>query len=342
MSKTLKNIISYVLVFGATAFLVWFSLKNIEPPSGKSKLDFILETWDKADKFLFILSGLVAVLSHVARAERWRLLLSPIGYKVGLMPAFFSVMGGYFVNLAIPRGGEVFRCINLFRLNKVPVETSAGTVLVERLIDVVFLLSFIGAAFLIEYDKLIEIIFAFLDERKKAQAMVQEGPSYTWIFGLVCVLAALFVLFWAIKKGKLQSLLAKVNNIWLNMKMGLLSIFKLEAKFLFLFYSLVIWVLYFLMAWLCMIAFDETKVLGLEAALTIFTLGSIAMAMPFPGGTGSYHFLVPLGLATLYGLAKDKALAFTFVFHAWQTLVIIVFGLISLIGSQLAKSNESN
>jgi uncharacterized protein (TIRG00374 family) len=330
-----------VLVFGAAGFLVWFSLKNIEPPAGKSKLDFILETWEKADKFLFILSGVLAVLSHVVRAERWRLLLSPIGYKVGLVPAFFSVMGGYFINLAIPRGGELFRCINLFRLSKVPVETSAGTVVVERIIDVVFLLGFVGASFLIEYDKLLEIIVAFLDERKKAQAMTQEGPSYLWVFVLVSAVAALFVLFWAIKKGKLDVLLSKLNGIWLNMKMGLLSIFKLEAKFLFLFYSLLIWVLYFLMAWLCMMAFGETKVLGLEAAVTIFTLGSIAMAMPFPGGAGSYHFLVPLGLSTLYGLAKDKALAFTFVFHAWQTLVIIVFGLISLIGSQVSKSNES-
>lgn len=328
-------------MFGATAFLVWFSLKSIEPPAGKSKLDFILETWDKADKFLFLLSGIVAVLSHIARAERWRLLLAPIGYKVGLLPAFFSVMGGYFVNLAIPRGGELFRCINLFRLNKVPVETSAGTVLVERLIDVVFLLSFIGVSFLIEYEKLLGIILTFLDERKRTQAMVQEGPSYTLIIGLVGLVGILGVIYWAVKKGKLQALLGKVKEIWLNMKKGLFSIFKLDAKFLFLTYSLVIWILYFLMAWLCMLAFDETKVLGLEAALTIFTLGSIAMAMPFPGGTGSYHFLVPLGLSTLYGLAKDKALAFTFVFHAWQTLVIILFGLVSLIGSQMAKSNES-
>ena len=328
-------------MLGVAIFLVWFSLKGIQPPPGKTKLDFLLETWNKANKFLFVLSGLVAVLSHIIRAERWRLLLQPIGYSVGLVPAFFSVMGGYFVNLAIPRGGELFRCLNLFRLNKVPVETSAGTVLVERLIDVVFLLTFIGASFLLEYDKLLSIIKDFFAERSKNQGAANDGFPTGYVLLGVFVLIAIIALVWASKNGKLKVISAKLMDIWVNMKKGLLSVFLLDKKGLFLFYSFAIWVLYFVMAWLCMLAFEETKVLGIEAALTMFTLGSIAMAMPFPGGTGSYHFLVPLGLAVLYGMAKDQALAFTFVFHAWQTLVIIVFGFISVIGSQVMKSKTA-
>lgn len=328
-------------MLGATAFLLWFSLKNIEAPKGQSKFDFIKATWDKANKWLFVGSAIVAILSHVVRAERWRLMLKPIGYSTSLASSFFSVMVGYFINLAIPRGGEVSRCLNMFRLEKVPVETSAGTVVAERLIDVIFLLSFIAASFFIEYEKLLAIILDFMEERKRKQAEAalagNTGFSLVW---LVLILGALIlsVTIFLYKTGRLEKLSGKIATAWTNLKKGLFSVFTVENKPLFFAYSFLIWILYFAMAWLCMLAFEETKVLGLDAALTIFTLGSIAMAMPVPGGTGSYHILVPLGLATLYGMNQGNALAFTFVFHAWQTLVLIVFGFLSMIGSQLYKS----
>jgi len=328
-------------MLGATAFLLWFSLKNIEAPDGQSKFDFIKATWDKANKWLFLGSAFVAILSHVVRAERWRLMLKPIGYSTTLASSFFSVMVGYFINLAIPRGGEVSRCLNMFRLEKVPVETSAGTVVAERLIDVVFLLSFIAASFFIEYEKLLAIILDFMEERKRKQAEAtlagNTGFSSVW-FAFILVSLVVAVLLILYKTGRLEKISGKVATAWTNLKKGLFSVFTVENKLLFFAYSFLIWILYFAMAWLCMLAFEETKVLGLDAALTIFTLGSIAMAMPVPGGTGSYHILVPLGLATLYGMNHGNALAFTFVFHAWQTLVLIVFGFLSMIGSQLYKS----
>jgi uncharacterized protein (TIRG00374 family) len=339
MNKTLKNVLSYAAMLLITGFLLWFSLGNIEAPEGQSKWDFIKETWNQADKFFIFLSGLVAVLSHLVRAERWRLMLRPIGYSVSLLSGFYSVMVGYFINLAIPRGGEVSRCLNMFRLEKVPLETSAGTVVAERLIDVVFLLGFIATSFLIEYEKLIELLSGFLEKREEAQVATDAFPTMWLAIGLLLVLV--LVAFVLIKSGKLAKIMPKLNEVWGNLKKGLFSVFTLEKKGLFLVYSLTIWVLYFLMAWLCMLAFPETKKLGLDAALSIFTLGSIAMAMPLPGGTGSYHVLVPAGLTLLYGLNPDKALAFTIVFHAWQTVVIIAFGLLSMIGSQFYKIKEA-
>lgn len=344
MNQTAKNLLSYFLMLSATVFLLWFSFKNIEAPVGQTKWDFIKNTWAQADKFLLLLSGLVAVLSHLVRAERWRLMLKPIGYPVSLLGSFLSVMVGYFINLAIPRGGEVSRCLNMFRLHKVPVETSAGTVVAERLIDVVFLLGFIATSFLVEYEKLSKLILDFLDKRKVNQA---EGSSFFLVWVLIALIvvigASIFIL---IKTGKYKNIKGKVGGIWANLRKGLLSVFTLEKKGLFLFYSLSIWVLYFLMAWFVMLAFKETSVLGIGASLTVFTLGSIAMAMPLPGGAGSYHILVPAGLNVFYGLALEKALGFTIVFHAWQTLVIIIIGLVSLVASQImtpkVSKNESH
>ena len=100
-------------------------------------------------------------------------------------------------------------------------------------------------------------------------------------------------------------------------------------------YSFSIWLLYYLMMYFVMLAFPETNQLGLFAALTIFVIGGIAMAIPLPGGAGSFHVLVPLGLVLLYSMPENKAGAFTFIFHGWQTIVIIVVGLLSLVGSQI-------
>ena len=112
---------------------------------------------------------------------------------------------------------------------------------------------------------------------------------------------------------------------------GLLTILKMDNYGLFLFYSLAIWFLYFLTTYWVIKAFDQTAHLGMDAVFTVFALGSVAMAVPLPGGTGSYHTLVPLGLVSLYGLAQSDAVALVFIFHALQTLIMIAAGVISMV-----------
>jgi uncharacterized membrane protein YbhN (UPF0104 family) len=125
----------------------------------------------------------------------------------------------------------------------------------------------------------------------------------------------------------------RIHKIIEGFKEGLLSVFRLKNKSLFILYSLAIWGLYFLMSYCVIKAFPETEMLGFSAVLTLFAIGSIAMAAPLPGGTGSYHTLVPLGLTMLYNLPQTDAIAFTFIFHAWQTFIMIVVGVVSLIVS---------
>jgi uncharacterized membrane protein YbhN (UPF0104 family) len=114
-----------------------------------------------------------------------------------------------------------------------------------------------------------------------------------------------------------------------------MAVFRLQNKALFVFYSITIWSLYFLMSYFVVIAFPETRELGFSAVVTLFAIGSIAMAAPLPGGAGSYHTLVPLGLVMLYNLPKADAIAFVFIFHGWQTVIMIVGGVVSLIISYL-------
>ena len=337
MNSRLKNFLKYVAMLAITGFLLWISYTNIEVGEGESRGRYILDVWNRADKSFLFLSAFAAVLSHAIRAERWKLLLFPLGHHFNLLQGFMSVMVGYFINLVIPRGGEVSRCYNLYRLNKTPVDVSLGTVVAERVIDLIFLITLIAIAFVSELDTLM----AFFESEEFKSISSQQGGgggiSYFWVGILVFIaaLVSLGIYIYRTRRFFTLRILSKTRQVWFGLKSGLMSIFRLEKRFLFIFYSIAIWVLYYLMMYFVMLAFPETDQLTLFQALTIFVIGGIAMAVPLPGGAGSFHVLVPLGLVMISGLAENKAGAFTFIFHGWQTVVIIVIGLLSLIGSQM-------
>lgn len=327
-----------------TAFLLWLSFENIEVSEGESKWDFIVNAWKAANKPFLFLSAFSAILSHLLRAARWQLLLKPLGHSISLGHSFISVMVGYFINLAIPRGGEVSRCYNLYRLNSTPVDVSFGTVVVERIIDLIFLLILITTSFFIEIDNL--LYFFKTDEIQQLTSRGSDKSlSMTLIFGLIIFFIAIFIILrYLFKSRRFLTLryVSKLRNILRGLKSGVSSIFKLEKRVLFIFYSFLIWVCYYLMMYLVMLAFPETSHLGVLAALTIFVIGGIAMAIPLPGGAGSFHILVPLGLVILYSLPEEKAVPFTFIFHGWQTFVIILVGAVSLIITQVSRKNGTH
>lgn len=322
----------------ATIFLLWLSFKNIEVKEGESKVGFIISVWDEADKAFLFLSALTAIVSHLIRAERWKLLLNPIGYPINLKDGFLSVMVGYFINLAVPRGGEVSRCYNLYRLNKTPVDVSLGTVVAERVIDLLFLIILIGTSFVFEIDNLIKI---YDSEQFKNLTNSESGEfPYALLLSVALFAGALVLIISYIARTRrylFLRLFSKARGVYFGVKMGVTSIWKLEKRALFIFYSLLIWISYYLMMYFVMMGFEETQNLGLQAALTIFIIGGIAMALPLPGGAGSFHLLVSTGLVLLYGLSEDRSIAFTFIFHGWQTLVVIIVGALSLFISQLSK-----
>jgi uncharacterized protein (TIRG00374 family) len=323
LKSTLRSILQYVGMIALTALLLWLSLRGLTLGEGENKSDFLWRAWQNSNKGYLGLMALVAILSHLLRAERWRMLLVPSGNKVGLINSFLSLMIGYLVNLAVPRGGEVSRCYNLYKLEKTPVEVSFGTVVVERMVDVICLLLLIALSFFAEWQKLKK----FIDTLNFSSG---EGFSISpWMIvvflGVIVFAAAIFFL----RKNK------RLLKIIEGFKEGLLSIFKMQKKGLFIAYSLGIWLLYFLMSYLVIKAFPETEDLGFSAVLTLFAVGSIAMAAPLPGGAGSYHTLVPLALVMLYNLPQADAVAFVFIFHGWQTILMILMGVLSLIAGYL-------
>lgn len=335
MSSRLRSIVQYVLILGATVFLVWFSLRGLTVSgtgdSFSDKWNYLFNTWKIADKGWLLLMAGTAMISHLIRAERWRLLLVSAKSNTTLHQSFLSLLVGYLVNLVIPRGGEVSRCYNLQQLNKTPLELSFGTVVVDRILDVVCLLSIVGLAFLLQTEKLI----GFINSLPMGEGAEGTKFSYVALAALVFLIVLAVIGYWLWQKPVLRE---KIKKIYTGFKEGLLSVRNLQQPTLFVLYTVAIWVLYFVMSYMVMLAFPSTNGLGIGAVLSIFALGSIAMAAPMPGGAGAYHTLVPAGITFLYTIPAPDAIAFVFVFHAWQTLIVTVAGAVSLVvTSILAK-----
>jgi len=311
--------LQYLLLIGLTALLLWLSLRGLKVTEGEDKVEFLWHAWLNSDKTYMVLMAVTVMISNVFRAERWRMLLTPTNNHISLSGSFLSLLIGYLVNLAVPRGGEVSRCYNLYKLEKTPVEVSFGTVVVERIVDVISLLTIVALSFFAEWNKLM----AFMNSLELPSS---NGSFFSpWKLIIVAVVLIFGLVLFLLRKNE------KFKKVIKGFKEGLLAVFQLEKKGLFVFYSILIWALYFLMSYFVLKAFPETQSLGLTAVLTLFAIGAIAMAVPLPGGAGSYHTLVPMGLVALYNLPKTDAIAFVFVFHAWQTLIMIVGGVISLV-----------
>lgn len=323
MNSKLKSALQYLVMIAITVALLWLSLRGVTldgQHEGQDKWDLIWGAWTKANKAYLMLMAVVLMLSHLLRAERWRMLLEPSGHRGTFGNSFLSVMVGYLVNLAIPRGGEVSRCYNLFKLEKTPVEVSFGTVVVERLVDIICMLTLVLISFIVEWDKL-ELFMSSLD--------FSGGGTKPKVSPLLIIviagIAGLVLVFYLLRKNP------RLRKLINGFKEGFLAIFRLRNKWLFVFYSVAIWGLYFLMSYTVMLAFGETADLGIRAVLTIFAIGAIAMAAPLPGGAGSYHLLLPMGLVSLYAMNRADAVAFVFIFHAWQTIVLALAGFVCLL-----------
>lgn len=347
MNNKVKSAIKFILIIAFMLFLLWyvFDTTDLYPHDDSKtgtlgeKISFIYKEWLGANKWWLFLSAVLAIVSHVQRAERWRMQLKPIGYNVSLWNAFLATMNAYFVNLAIPRGGEVSRPVMLKRLEGVPTATSIGTIVAERIIDLFFLLILIGVVFVFQVTRLSAF---FKDYLEKNPGKEEDGIMLYVILGGVAAILIAVVIF-IINKALFDKVRIKIKDLSLQAKEGVVSIKKLENNGLFIFHSFSIWILYYIMLYTGLLAYEPTSHLGPFDALTIFVVGGIAMAMPFPGGTGSFHLLIPAALIHLCGIqdAGGKiTIAFTILYHEFHTLVVLVTGGIALMFSQQGTNKK--
>ena len=338
MKKKILSILKLSLALGLGIFIIYLSLKDL---SAQAK-DDILTSFKMANYWWVLLSISLGILSHIVRAIRWKMLLEPMNYFPSIKSSFLAVMVGYFANLGIPRSGEVARCSVLYREDKIPVNKSFGTVIVERSIDMLIFFSLFLLTFAVEYSRIDEYIQTHI------YPAINEKFAFIstdMLFGKIALFgAAIVILFYFIFRKKIQqsSFFKKIfelaNGVW----QGLKSIAKIKKPFLFIIYSLSIWFLYLLMVYTCFFSLPQTSMLSLSAGLTVLVLGSIGI-MITPGGIGLYPVIVAQTLV-LFGISSESGFGDAIGWITWstQTVMIIVVGTLSLIVLSLNKKKHDD
>lgn len=337
MKERLFSIIKYLIFLFIGVGLLWLAFKNIDP-------DAIWLAIKKADYSWIIASMFVALISHLFRAFRWNQLINQMGYKTQTNTTFYAVMTGYLANLAVPRMGEVSRCVVLSKKENIPFSKLFGTVIAERIFDMIILILIITSIILFQIDK----IGSFINDLiiKPLVGSYTNNLSAAFIlFGFGVLILALTYISYRIAKPRLKKyrFFVKIEEILKDILKGFKTIAKVKNKWFFFFNTFMIWFLYLIMLMLPFYSFEETAHLNILDGMTILAIGSLGMVAPVPGGIGAYHFLITELLTKLYLIPAFAAAAFATASHAAQTLIILIAGSLSyllLISKKTKPLNE--
>ncbi|MBS1656774.1 MAG: flippase-like domain-containing protein [Chitinophagales bacterium] len=324
MKAKLFSALRIVLFFAIGAVLFWLVIRNQNLDEIKSKLQ-AANWWWAVGALAF------GFLSNIFRAMRWNMLIHPLGFKPKVRNTFGGVMIGYMANLAIPRLGEVMRCAIVNRYEKVPVNKLLGTVVVERVIDVLTIFVLLLVVVLLEFEKMSDFSmqYVFSPMGRKLQAFI----SHSVLFYVVIVAAfagGLFLFWFLYTRFRRTRYFIKLKYIIRGFLTGLKSVGQLKNRNLFLFYTFLIWLLYLMMSYICFFCFPATSHLGFVIALAVMVFGGFGWAAPVQGGFGTFHIIVTQTLV-LFGVAENDGLAYAILSHATQIFAMLFFGLIILI-----------
>ncbi len=330
--KKLLNILKYFLLFALSMFLMWYALKGID-------FQLVLTQLQNANYLWIVFSLLIAATGYFSRAYRWKMQIDPTGHKASFWSVYNAMMVGYLANLVLPRAGEVVRCTVLKRTDAIPVKVSLGTVITERVIDLVMLFSLITLTFFVEFDRLHDFFTGYLND--KYESFEQNKFLIYSILGIMVLLTVVAVTLLVIYLNKLRqnAFFIKMVAFARGVLDGVFSISKLENKGAFIFHTLFVWFTYYIMGYIAFFAIPATSGLGLNVALAVFVIGGLGMAAPVQGGIGIFHLMVQSTLL-LYGMSKESGMAYALLVHTTQTLLVVVMGGISFVVSMLKSRQQ--
>jgi hypothetical protein len=308
-----KEVIKYLIFASLGGLIVYFIQKNFT-------FDEFLRNIKMAKIQYVILSVSLGVLAVFLRALRWQLLLDPMGYQTKLSNAYHATMSGYLVNLGIPRSGEVSRCAMLAKTDKVPLNVLVGTVLSERILDLVMLGLVVFGAVVLQFDLLYGYIYENVIVKIKDNGLVLIFVSIIGVLGLFFVLNA--KRFFKADSG--------LGKIFLGFFDGIKSVFTLKKPILFIAYTLGIWVCYWLTTYAILMAFDFTNHLGVAGSFSTLVFSTLGVIIPAPAG-GAAIYSIYIGLNQIYSISIDQAKAIAIVMFSSNIIMIIVAGTISYV-----------
>jgi len=331
--KRIFSIFEYLFFLGIGILLLWLSFRKLD----------LHEIWldiQEAEYSWLLIALFFAILSHILRALRWNLLINSLGYKTRLSSTFFAVMIGYLANTAVPRMGEFVRCGVLSKKEKIPFNSLFGTVISERLFDLISLFIIIFLVIVFQLDLVGDLLQQFFGP------LLKTIFSNAWniTFFLTGSLLFLVLLVWIIWKSKEKvkslSFYQKLHDFVVGLWEGILTIGKMRQKGLFLVYTVSIWLFYGIMVYMPVLMLSETRHLDFIDGLTILAIGSLGIVAPVPGGIGAYHFIVKTILVELYHIEPNAAGSFAAITHAGQTLLNVIVGGLSYIGMGILSKKQ--
>ncbi|MEL7585506.1 MAG: lysylphosphatidylglycerol synthase transmembrane domain-containing protein [Prolixibacteraceae bacterium] len=318
MKLKLFKLLQFLAFLALGLILFWLIYKDQDINRIKSVLqNDVNYTW-------IWISLVLGILSHISRTLRWILMIEPLGKRPRVRNTFLSVMVGYLMNLVFPRMGEISRCGVLSRYEKISFTKLVGTVVTERIIDILMLLFFTLLAVVTQFGKILQ----FLANNPEIEQKLSGMALSPWFPASLIVLIAIFFLFR--RKLRSSAFYCRIRNTVIKFGEGLKTIRDMRNKWLFIFHTLFIWLMYYLMLYVAFFSFDFTSHLTVFAGLITFVLGSYGMVAPVQGGIGAWHFMVVQSLF-VYGVAKPDGIIFALLAHSTMTAMYIVIGMVSLI-----------
>ena len=318
-SFMVKSIITYLFsTILAIGLLYWaFSSSDL-------KWEDIYQTLLQADYRWVGFAIFISMISHGLRALRWQQLLGALHYQPGVTRTLSAVLIGYFANFIVPRMGEVSRCGSLTKTAGIPFEKSFGTVITERVVDLLCLLILVGLVFFVGWEPIQQNLFPTV---KLPSLPIWLGLGLLGIWGIFILWRQNELVTETWEKFANSSKIGKILDGWIS---GIISIQGLENPFLFILYTLGIWMAYFANTYILLLAFPASMHLGFDAGLIVLVLGTFGMATPTQGGIGAYHKLVAAALVFYHIPLKQATVLATF-FHGTQMATILFFGGLSFL-----------
>ncbi|PJJ48384.1 lysylphosphatidylglycerol synthase transmembrane domain-containing protein [Hymenobacter chitinivorans] len=331
--KKLLTILKYALLLSVSGLLMWYAVQGQD-------LNSIGRHVREANYSWLIITMIISAMGYFSRAYRWKMQLDATEHRAPFWDVYHAMMVGYLANLVLPRMGEVIRCSVLQRTSKVPVHVALGTVVTERVIDVLVLLCLLGGTLLLDFNTFWSFVTdKLLGGRYDDIARNRTPLLVAAVIALVLLLGLAYALFRNLERLRQNALFNKVVVFAKGLLAGVFSVLKLENKGLFLLHTLFTWGVYYLMDYLAFKCFPATYSLDMKAGLAVLTFGAFGMAAPVAGGIGPFHVMVQ-GILLAYGISKEAGIAYALVVHGSQTILVVFMGGISFVASMM-KSGRS-
>lgn len=315
-SSLLNKLIKVVLPLGLGIAIIYYLISKIDPKE-------LWEVLKDANWPILLFSLLFGLLGNTIRGYRWQLFIKPLGYNPKVSMLNYAIYGGYAVNFALPRAGEIWRCGVLAKEEDIPFTKLFGTMILDRIFDTltVFTISLIAFLFNMQF---------FLTQLQQSQGTfdtvlsVLKSPLLYIAIG-----AAIITTYIVFKYFKENVVVRKIKDFLAGMSRDMKSIWQMKTKGRLFLYTIGIWGSYFCYFYITFFAFDFTANLGITAGLIAFALSSISMGVPSNGGLGPWQIAVIASLS-LYGVDKLHATAFATGVFAVQSIWVILCGLFGI------------